>query len=88
MTNIRDQMNFARHEEVQRCAFSVIDRLQEFPGGIQATGAAMVFLLLCKRFDEMPSEVLGKANAMLYDTLSFGKQEHANAIKAYLSKEL
>lgn len=88
MANTLDQINFADHEEVQRCAFSIIDRLQGYSQGVQVSAAALLFLMLCHRFNASPTDVLSKSNAMLLDCLSYGRGEQARAIKTYLAKEL
>jgi hypothetical protein len=83
-----DQLNFCSTQEAQRVAFKVISVLQDEPAGKQVAGAALLFLMLCERFNQKPRDVLNKSARMLYDAFSEGTGEHAKAIQTYLLKEL
>lgn len=86
--HVLDQINGTTVVAGQRVAFKVLDQLQTEKPGDQIVGAAMLFLLLCERFKQKPTDVLNKSSHVLYDSLSVGRGEHTRAIKTYLNMEL
>ena len=89
MTNIKDQLNAASSERTQVAAFSVLDAIQGIqPKGLQLSAVAFLFLLMCRRFNEDPREVLDKTDRRITDTLSVGRGEYTRAIQNYLKEEL
>lgn len=88
MANITDQLNMVTAENSQMVAFSLLDSMQHIkPQGLQLSGTAMMFLLMCTRFKQDPREVLNKTSRVLYDAFSEGRGEHVRAIRNYLEEE-
>ena len=85
--NLIDQLNFASHEDVQRLAFNILDRIQNEPGGQQLAASGLFFLLICERFKVSPREVLYKSSSVLLDALSNGTGEQTRAMQMYLREE-
>ena len=83
-----DQLNMIKSEKAQQVAFKVIDALQSEQHGHQVAAVAMVFLMMCKRYNVRPIDVLDKTGRITYDAFSEGRGEYARAIKNYMQEEL
>ena len=83
-----DQLNGITSQRAQQVAFKVVDALQQEPPGHQVAAASLVFLMMCKRFNARPSDVLNKTEMILRDTLREGRGEYVRAIQNYIREEL
>lgn len=72
----------------QLAAFKLLEGLQDSPPGDELVGVTMLFLMLCERYKQKPSEVLNVGSHILYDSLSIGKGEQTRAIKMFMNMEL
>ncbi|MDE3021874.1 MAG: hypothetical protein KGI54_08445 [Pseudomonadota bacterium] len=87
--NVIDQINNSTADEVVQASFGILDSLQNLnPPGIRLPAIAILFLLLCKRFNINSPELLSKSGRMLNDSLLQGKGEHVRAIRQYLDNEM
>lgn len=87
--NVLDQLNSVTSGDSQRVAFALLDAMQGIqPKGLQLSGVAVMFLLVCEKSGLDPREVLNKASRILYDAFSEGRGEYARAIRDYLKEEL
>lgn len=87
--SILDQLNFASADSSQRVAFALLDAMQGIePKGLQLSGTALMFLLMCEKSKLDPRDVLDKASHILHRAFIEGRADHIRAIQTYLDKEL
>jgi hypothetical protein len=87
--SITDQLNSVTSENSQKVAFTLLDMIQGIePKGLQLSGVALMFLLMCERYKQNPREVLDKSSRVLYDAFLEGRGEYIRAIQNYLKEEL
>ena len=87
--SILDQLNMVTADNSQRVAFALLDAMQGIePKGLQLSGVALMFLLMCEKSKLDPRAVLDKASHVLFDAFNEGRGEHIRAIQTYLAKEL
>lgn len=87
--NVIDQLNMVTADDSQRVAFALLDAMQGIqPKGLQLSGTAIMFLLMCEQSGIDPREVLNKASRILFDAFNEGRGEHVRAIQNYLRNEL
>lgn len=84
---VRDELTNAHIGPVARAAFRCIDVLQDERAGSQLAGAACLFLLICRRNNLDPREVLSLSSGML-NTAIRDNNEHALAIKMFLKEDV
>lgn len=85
--SVRDELTNAAIAQVARAAFRCIDVLQDERKGSQLAGAAVLFLLICRRNNLDPREVLTLSSAMLNKAFR-DNNEHAMAIKMFLKEDI
>ena len=93
--NITDQLNQVSPEDASRAAFIAVTGIQDLSPGEQVTGAAMLFILLAKRFDLSTGRtlrVLEQSEVRLKDCLDADVNrkpgEYARALREYMATEL
>lgn len=85
--SVRDELTNATIGPVARAAFRCIDVLQDERKGSQLAGAAVLFLLICRRNNLDPREVLSLSSGMLNAAFR-DNNEHALAIKMFLKEDV
>ena len=70
----RDKISNADPKQVSKAAFSVLDRLQNFPAWMQPMAAAAVMLLLCQGYGKHVVCLVGGHAAMAIDFIAQGKR--------------
>jgi hypothetical protein len=87
--NVIDQLNMVTAQQSQQVAFALLDSMQGIqPKGLQLSGTAMMFLLMCEQSKIDPRQVLDKASRVLHDTFTEGTGGYVKAIQQYLKEEL
>jgi hypothetical protein len=85
---MRDQLFSMSSNQAQVAAFKLLDRLQRMPKHEQMISLAMSFLLICKRYQQSPREMLELSERLVTDSLSKGRGDHVRALMEYLKHEL
>jgi hypothetical protein len=85
---MRDQLFSMSSNQAQVAAFKLLDRLQRLPKEEQLVSLSMAFLLVCKRYQQSPREMLELSERLITDSLSKGKGDHVRALMEYLKHEL
>lgn len=83
-----DSFHSAAAPATSELAFSLVDAMQGKPEGYQFAAVALLFLLMCRRFDANPGDVLSSTGRRVEDALSIGRGEHIRAIKNYINEEM
>ena len=86
---VYEKMVNAERSEVAKVAFLQIDRLQEFYAhpGLQVSGVAAVFILLCERFGVSPEDAFRAATNLMDEHDGRLGTEFA-AIRQFLKNEV
>ena len=79
-------MNMADPSVVAKASFKVINQLQNFDPGIQATTAAAVFLVLCEHFKVPAQDIFTATKNLLNDQGE--KQQELRALHDYVKSEI
>jgi hypothetical protein len=85
---MRDQLFNMSSNQAQVAAFKLLDRLQRMPKHEQMVSLAMSFLLICKRYQQSPREMLELSERLITDSLSKGRGDHVRALMEYLKHEI
>lgn len=85
---MRDRLLSMSSTRAQTATFKLLDRLQRLHPEEQVVSVTLSFLMLCKRFNQSPREMLELGERMIRDALSEGRGEHIRAIRDYMDKEL
>lgn len=82
-----DQLHSMTSFELQTAAFKILDAIQRLPSHQQVGGAALMFLLIMKRYNYGPRKAMHMAEQVYKDCLSEGRGEQIRAIENYLKHE-
>jgi len=83
-----DAFNSAAAPATSELAFALVDAMQGRNEGHQFAAVSLLFLLMCRRFNANPGDVLSSTGRRVEDALSIGRGEHIRAIKNYIREEL
>jgi hypothetical protein len=82
-----DQLANVSYKRVQEAAMAVVSGLQTYDPATIVTGAAWVFLAICRRYDVDPRRALEVADRVQRHALNVAPQ-YPRAIEAYCREEL
>ena len=85
---MRDQLHSMSSHSIQTAAFKILDAVQRLPAHQQVGGAALMFLLIMKKYDMGPREAMHMSESVFKDCLSEGRGEQIRAIQNYLREEI
>ena len=85
--HMRQQLFGIRTAMAGQRAYQLINAMQEMPVGEQVAAHAIVFLELCRHFEEDPRDVLHTTDFIIANTLSQGRGEHIRAVRNYIKGE-
>lgn len=84
-----DKVNSIAPQKAATAAFTVIDAIQKMPDEEKVIGLSACFLLMCKRFNVKPIDLIEKTDSIMRDNSKkmYWSCEFT-AIEEYLEKEL
>jgi hypothetical protein len=86
-TNLID-LGISDSTNIKTVSMSVVNALQNFRKGDQVVGLAVVWILVCERFDIKPIEIIPFANKLLHQTFDSKYNPEFSALKDYVHGEL
>ncbi len=85
---MKDQLYSMTSHSIQTAAFKILDAVQRLPAHEQVGGAALMFLLIMKKYDMGPRQAMHMSEQVFQDCLTEGRGEQIRAIQNYLREEL
>lgn len=73
---------------VQKVCFIIIDAIQHLRKEDHVVSLAVLWLMMCERFDIKPHEVLTVADNIMKETIDQGHRQQLKALKEYMKNEL
>jgi len=90
--NLNDPLSRVTPQQAAQAAFVAVDRLQDLHPAHQVAGAAMLFAMVCRRFDVDPRELLMQTDRRLADALRANANDKpgdiVRALRMYLKENV